>query len=247
VPYTLRQWQTLTATLPTASSVVLLAVAAAGLVVLWRKGLWRRPPVAALGLWVLGHEVAYRVIGVWFAPWYHLYLWHALLVLFTLAAFEAASWAGRRLRFAFPVVLGAFLAVVLVPSGRYVAESWREPPDPRYRLYEEAAGYVRENVSPESEVLAMEIGVFGYFSGRRILDLGALVSPRFTEAKFTDSRPRLVAELQPAYILAGRRDPLMRQVLEHEGVRGRYEEVARFTDAEAVLGLLRRRDLVVPE
>lgn len=239
---TQRQWQTLTASLPTASSVVLLVVAAAGLVVLWRKGLWRRPPVAALGLWVLGHEVAYRVIGVWFAPWYHLYLWHALLVLFALAAFEAASWAGQRLRFAYPVVLGALLAVVLVPSVRYAAESWREPPDARYRLYEKAAGYVRENVPQESEVLAMEIGVFGYFSERRILDLGALVSPRFTEAKFTGSRPRLVAELEPAYILAGRRDPLMRQVLEHEGVRGRYEEVARFTDGEAAVRLLRRRD-----
>ncbi len=246
VPYTLRQWQTLTATLPTASSVVLLAGAVLGLVVVWREGLWRHPVLLGLGLWILGHEVVYRAIGVWFAPWYHVYLWHALLALYALAAFEAASWTAERLRLGgkavFAVVLGVLLAVVLVPSARFVAGSWREPPDPRYRLYEEAGAYVREHVDPTSEVLAMEIGVFGYFGERRILDLGALVSPRFTEAKFSDSRPQLVAQLQPAYILAGRRDPLMRQVLEHEGVRGRYEEVARFTDAGAVVRLLRRRD-----
>ena len=35
----------------------------------------------------------------------------------------------------------------------------------------------------------------------------------------------------------------MEQVLKHEGVRGRYTEVTRFTEGKALVRLLRRRDL----
>lgn len=251
VPTTLRQWQTLQATLPTVSSVALLAGAAFGLVILWRTGLWRRPSILALGLWVITHEVAYRVIGLWYAPWYHVYLWQSLLALYVLAASDLAHRAptilrrwtgGNGISTSWMAFAGA-IAVLLVPSFLFVVQSWREPPVPRFRLYQQAGSYVREHVDPSSEILAMEIGGFGYFGQRRILDLAGLVSPRFTAAKLAGDRPGLVAELQPAYILAGRADPLMEQVLHHEGIRGRYTEVTRFTEGKALVRLLRRRDL----
>jgi hypothetical protein len=248
VPYTLRQWQTLVATLGAESGVFLLVVAALGLGIVTWKGRWRHPMVHALGLWVVGHEVIYRMIGVWFAPWYHVYFWHAVLVLFTLGALGIARSIGERLGDSsdtvVAVVLVLLLAGVLVPSLGFVTENWRQPPDPRFRLYYEVAKFVQDHVDPGSEVLAMEIGVLGYFGERRILDLGALVSPRFTEAKFTDSRPQLVAELQPTWIVAGRPDPLMSEVLAEEGIRGHYEEMGRFTEKSigAEVRVLRRKE-----
>ena len=78
----------------------------------------------------------------------------------------------------------------MLPSARGLATHWREPTDPRYTIYAETGLFLRNHLPPDAEVLALEIGVLGYFGERRILDYGALVSPRFTAAKFTGTRPR---------------------------------------------------------
>ncbi|NJL27465.1 MAG: hypothetical protein HC897_05990, partial [Thermoanaerobaculia bacterium] len=90
VPYTLREGQALAETLPLAGCVALLAGALVGLVFGFRAGWFRQPVVLALGFWVVAHELAYRVVGVWFAPWYHVLLLQALLVLCAVGAVEAA-------------------------------------------------------------------------------------------------------------------------------------------------------------
>ena len=105
--------------------------------------------------------------------------------------------------------------------------------------------FLRNHLPPDAEVLALEIGVLGYFGERRILDYGALVSPRFTAAKFTGTRPRLVAELLPDYIVDIEHNTMIGEVLEQPELAGRYVEIASFTDvgfAHGAVRVLERRD-----
>lgn len=229
VPYTFREWQMFSSTLPPAGWAALLggALVALGIVV-WRGR--RHPMIAALGLWLLVHEVAYRVLDVWFAPWYHVALIQAVVGLFVLAAWTLARAAAGGRRWAAAAVFALLLAPVLVPSLDAAAATWRQPTDPRHRIYAAAAQAIRAEVPPDAEVLALEIGVLGYLADRRILDLGGLVSPRFTAAKFTGGRADLAAEIAPEYIVHVERNTMLREVVEHPGLKDRYRVVAAFAD-----------------
>lgn len=223
VPYTLREWQTLAETLPLAGCLTLLIGALLGLVFAWREGWGRRPLVLALGSWVLMHEIAYRAIGVWFAPWYHVLLFQALLALCAVGMIEIAR-RGRAVALA-----GLLLVPLLGPAVMDMAREWRQPPDPRYRAYETAGYFLRDRVPAEAEVLALEIGVLGYVGQRRILDLGALVSPIFAEAKFKGTRAQLAAELEPDFIVAIDH-PLMAEVLAQPAIQTGYRKIASWDD-----------------
>lgn len=247
VPYTLRQWQTLTLTLPKASAVWLLGGALAGLAALARSQLWRRPAALALGSWLAAHELAYRALRVWFAPWYHVYLVHAVVAFFVLGSWTLARTAAARLRAApdagrraaEAALLALLLAPVVAPSLGYAAESWRRPTDPRYRVYAATGRFIRDRLPPRPEVLALEIGVLGYLCECRILDYGALVSPRFTAAKFTGRRPQLVAELEPEYVVAIEHNTMLAAAVERLELRRRYDVVAIFRDSDFGQGEVR--------
>lgn len=247
VPYTFREWQMFSSTLPAVGWSALLGGALAGLgVLLWRAR--RQPLVVALAAWLGLHEVAYRALGVWFAPWYHLALVQAVVALFVLAVWSLAralaggaadrrAWAG--------VLFALFLLPVLVPSARHAAAAWGRPTDPRYEIYAAVARYLSEHAPAEAEVLALEIGVLGYLAPCRILDLGALVSPRFTAAKFTGRRAELAAEIAPDFIVDIERNTMLREVVDQPALAGRYETAATFTDeafGHGEVRLLRRLD-----
>jgi hypothetical protein len=167
--------------------------------------------IVALALWVAGHELAYRWIGVWFAPWYQVYLVDALLALAAFAAVEGPREVTLRLpRFSrrpaaaspWMATTAAALALpILAPSIAWVARSWRSPPDSRQVAYAAAGDYLRSHAPPDATVLAFEIGALGYHADRRILDYGGLVSPEFAAAKFTGRRGALAARLRPDYVV----------------------------------------------
>jgi hypothetical protein len=65
---------------------------------------------------------------------------------------------------------------------------------------------------------------------RPILDYGALVSPRFTAAKFSGTLARLAAELQPKVIVAIAGNTMIGELLEQPEISGRYVETATFKE-----------------
>lgn len=244
VPYSLRQWQMLTATLPVASSLVLLTGALVGLWVGWRCGVWKRPLPLALALWLVGHELVYRMVGVWFAPWYHLALVQAVVMLYVCGAVFLARRLAPRQDLARAGVLLLCLAPLLLPSLSHLIRRWQRPPDPRYEVYAAAGRYIRHHVPPEDEVLALEIGVLGYEAERRILDVGALVSPHFTAAKLSGTRPQLVAELAPPWVVTIEGNRMIEDILARPDLRGRYQPVASFSHPDwgrTEVRLLQRR------
>ena len=126
------------------------------------------------------------------------------------------------------LVVAACGLLIRAPAADYGLRHWRLPIDTRHDMYRQAAHYVRQNVSRRDEILALEIGVFGYFSERRILDLGGLVSPSFTRAKLESRRPELVESLRPPYVLYAEKDRLLNEILDRQGLRVHDVSIARF-------------------
>lgn len=234
--YTAREWRWFRRGVSGAGCVALFglalwAVTEGGLAALRRRHVPGGWLAAVLGLWLLAHEVAYRLLGVPFAPWYHIHLINGLLAAATLGAVLIA-WRllGRsRLRLLPLAVATILLLPVLIPSAAWVARQWRQPPDPRWTGYVEAARIVRQT---GGSVAAVEIGFLGYFSEAPILDLMGLVSPEALEARRRGDLAELVARRRPEYLLDVTlfRAQVLDPVLTDPRIAAAYREVAELAD-----------------
>jgi hypothetical protein len=219
--YSLAEWLWLRRGLPLASALLLLALAAAGLW-LGRERL-RRPFGLALGLWLLALEIAYRLLGVPFAPWYPVPAVLGILALAVLGAMQI----GRKAAFA-----ALLLLPIALPSLLWIQHQWRQPPDPRFRLYASLGRYLQRESPAGATVASVEIGVLGYFSERPVLDLAGLVSPEVLRAGKGGGLADLVARVQPAFLVDA---PIFRAgwlnpILAHPEIARRYRPVAEFSD-----------------
>lgn len=231
--YTAREWRWLRRGVSWAGCAALFGLALWALAEGGRAVLRRRPIpggrlAAVLGLWLLAHEMAYRLVGVPFAPWYHVPLINGLLAASALGAVLVASRLLRRSLL--PIALAAALLLpVLLPSAAWVARQWGRPPDPRWAGYVEAARIVRQG---GGSVAAVEIGFLGYFSEAPVLDLMGLVSPEALEARRRGTLADLVARERPEYLLDV---PLFRaqvldSILADPRIAAAYKEVAELPD-----------------
>jgi hypothetical protein len=208
---------------------------------------------AALGAWVVLHEVAYHLLGVPFAPWYEIHLLNALLALAAVGTLRGAAWVARVAPSAAARgVTGAAVAGALVlglAPGRYVAAHFGTAPDPRYAGYVAAGEYLRTHSTGMPTAAAVEIGFFGYASRARILDLVGLVSPRALAARTTGAAAgglaRLVEEERPDFLLDATlfRQQYLGPIVDDPKIAGAYRQVASFPDgrgAGLAIRLLRR-------
>lgn len=204
VAYGAHQWRWLVQSLGAPLAWALALAAVSGAAFLLRAGWWRLPVVQALALFLAAIEVAYRLAGVWFAPWYHVGLFLALggLAFVGVSPAALARLPGlRRGRAGRWIGAMAWLALVAatVPAA---VRGWGEPVDPRHALYRQAAEVIAAAApAPDERVLAAEIGVLGYTLDQPILDYGALVSPQFAAAKFDGTRDELALRLRPEWVV----------------------------------------------
>jgi len=232
--YTAREWRWLWRGLSWAGSLTLCALALwamgeASRAVLKRRSIPGGRLAAVLGLWLLAHEAAYRLLGVPFAPWYHVPLINGLLAAAALGALLLASRFLRR-GVALPVAGAAVLLLpVLVPSATWVTRQWGRPPDPRWTGYVEAARIIRRT---GGSVAAVEIGFLGYFSEAPVLDLMGLVSPEALDARRRGDLAGLVARQRPDYLLdvALFRPQVLAPILADPRIVAEYQEVAELAD-----------------
>jgi len=71
--------------------------------------------------------------------------------------------------------------------------AWRSSVDHINAVHRRAADWIAANTPPQAHIAAYDIGAIGYFSGRRVIDLGGLIHP--AAVPFMDGRI-------DAYILA---------------------------------------------
>lgn len=237
--YTAKQWTWLRRSLPLAGCAALLGLA------LWAIGEGIRAVsqrhsipagrfAAVLGLWLLAHEIAYRLLEVPFAPWYHVPLINGLLAAAALGAVLAVS---RLRRVPRRVGAAVLLLPILIPSAVWIGRHFGEPPDPRWKGYVEAARVIRE--AGGSSVAAVEIGFVGYFAEARVLDLMGLISPEALEARRRGDLAGLVARERPEYLLDVSifRPAVLDPILAHPEIAGAYREVAVIEDRRPGVGM----------
>ncbi|HYV41691.1 MAG TPA: hypothetical protein VEO02_07885 [Thermoanaerobaculia bacterium] len=204
--YSLAEWTWLRRSLPLSGCVALLVLACVGGFVCGKHGLWKHPAVAALALWLLAHEIVYRSLRVPFAPWYHEALVNAVLILAALGAVTLGRallfWQRHREETLVPTLVAALLlSPVLAPSVSYVWAQWGRPPDPRFEIYRTIGQYLSEHARPQSTVVAVEVGIIGYFSKCSMLDLAGLVTPGVLQARSEGRVGRFVEGSNPDYIV----------------------------------------------
>ncbi|HMB53685.1 MAG TPA: hypothetical protein VKU40_10230 [Thermoanaerobaculia bacterium] len=237
--YTRAEWSWLHRELPAAAALWLLALAAAGAVLLVlalrrRADLRARhlPLVAALAAWVVAHEVIYRAVGVPFAPWYHLPTVAALLALAAWAAWaareETRRWLAGRPVLAFAAA-ALLLAPIVVPGAGWLAAHRDRAPDARTALYADVGRHLAAVSRPGDVVAAVEIGALAYTSDRPVLDLMGLVDPAALEARVNGELPQHVAWRSPRYLVTAPHfmQGLLGPVVEE--LRPRYRPVATFS------------------
>jgi hypothetical protein len=198
------------------------------------------PLLICLLSWLALHELAYRLIGVPFAPWYHLHLVLAVLALAAGAALGLGSFALSRFagphsvakRHLLPAALAVLLLLpLLAPGAAYLAATWGRPPDGRQPLHAAVARYLRETSPPGATVAAVEIGALAYFADRPVLDLVGLVDPAVVAARREGRLAELVAAREPAYLLVPPhfRPGLLDPLLAHPEIARRYRPAVFFT------------------
>jgi len=232
------EWRWLLRTLPTASACVLLLLAVAGLAALWM--LRRELPTAVRALatllvgWVGLHELFYRLVGVPFAPWYHLLLLVLVLLCATLGAFALARLAAGALAVApraQPLAIASIAALallpILVPGWQWTIAHAGRAPDPRYASYSWLAHRIDGDARPGDTLAAEEIGVLGFFTRCRVLDLAGLVTPEAVTAASRGALPALVRERDPRFFVdADAFHERLGKILAAADARARYRLVA---------------------
>jgi hypothetical protein len=224
------------------SAPLIVALALAGLVATCR--LRGRPLrfAIAFGGWLSAHELLYRVVGVPFAPWYHIAAINALLALAVAGAFAIGEVAASALRprggrgAALTAAAAGVLLVALplASSAAFIREHLRRPPDPRIRVYRDVALEIAARAKPESSVAAVEIGALAYFSDCRVLDLVGLVDPEVLRARGDGTLARLVWDRKPDFIVdnPGFHASFLAPLVEGGELERRYREVAVFRRPE---------------
>jgi len=98
--------------------------------------------------------------------------------------------------------------------------------DPRYTTYKEVSKWLNENAEKRDTLATPEIGVLGYYTDMRIIDLHGLVTPRLAPRHDEDvsrTLERAIALYSPDYVMASN-DRLVEE-LERSSL---YEQVRTF-------------------
>lgn len=242
--YGASEWAWLERVCGEGGAVALLALASAGALALWRLARAERHgrlALAAVGAWLIAHELFYRAVGVPFSPWYQVHLFHALLLSAVVGAWFLAergvAWTSAAARR--PVrtgVLAALLALPLwVPALAYASAHRGTPPDPRIRVYRDVARASNRCAGASGgAIAAVEIGAIGYFSDRPVLDLVGLVDPELRRAKSEGRLAAALLERGPDFLVDHPtfQEPFWRPVLASDEVRSEFELVGIFRRPE---------------
>lgn len=141
------------------------------------------------------------------------------------------------------LLVGAILALTAMQ-----VDSWRTPGtvhlgrrvDPRYIVYKEIAAWLNQNAQVNDTLAAAEIGVLGYYTDMKIIDLYGLVTPELKPRNHEDiakTLGRAITLYRPDFVVA-ENGSLSEHLERYPG----YQHVQSFGDGAYVLYKARRAD-----
>jgi hypothetical protein len=185
--------------------------------------------VAGAFPWYYGPLVpAFAILAVWGSD---------LLVRLPAPLFEYPRTSERRKRATHSVLL-VFVTLALVALQ---VDSWGtvgtvhlgRRVDPRYTIYREVANWLNQHAQESDTLATPEIGVLGYYTDMRIIDLYGLVTPSLTPRQGEDIQcnlERAIALYAPDYVVTDEHG-----LIEHLQRSSRYRLVRRFGDGAYTL------------
>ena len=205
------------------------------------RRLW---PLLVSPVLVLG---AYQAMGIPSAYNYYAALVPSLMILGALGVVHLAEsagdrWPGWRRRRG--VVRAALVLPLLVAEVTPTVERVRSHPEPRYWTYRRAGEWLAANTPENASVGLVEIGIVGYYSRRRVVDVCGLVSPAVGPHLAAGDVSWPIRHYRPDYVLL--HDPvwasLEEPVARAEWFGEEYERVRGFDGAVPYrLALYQRR------
>lgn len=178
----------------------------------------QRSFLLVVGAWAITHLVAYSLLGVAFYAWYIAPLVPALAVFAGVGIVVSARWVGgllpkstgamsvergeERMRLSVLVLAGVVTLILVALELRTAVNLGLQKPSPKVEAYERAAEWLAQNTDVSARIDTLEVGVIGYFDGRRTYDFVGLVDPMrlpyLRVQKFADGVRRRAAE----YVIA---------------------------------------------
>jgi len=146
----------------------------------------RGPRFWLVGFWLL-YLAVYAAARMPYYLWYQLPLYVIAAAVTTVGLAAMTSWALRRPTPGARWASGVALALLAIGIAVQILQVWpfltllaTAPPDSSLRdtkMYAHAGRYLAAQSPPEAVVASFEVGMIGYYSQRRILDLTGLTSP----------------------------------------------------------------------
>jgi hypothetical protein len=213
--------------------------------------LWRRSGRAGRTLiaYSLALALLYPLLGVPFCLWYLVPSVFAALYGLVFLAGDVGRWIAGRLRRAEREHSGPFAAALvfafLVPFVSSLVPAnlrWLDRHDwqPHLVVYRAAALWLRDHSEPGEDVAYVEIGVWGYYSQRTVVDLLGLVTP--SSIPYARRGDRVGAFLaHPTRWVVYHSRGGMQPILDRKWFPVQYEEIARFDQGDGKELVLYRR------
>lgn len=165
--------------------------------------------------WMIVYALAYELLGVLRFPWYYAPLWPGLALLAAegvacvLALVgqlgETRRWHGWR----YMQITGAILLAVVMLSAQMasLAHMRSSTIPPHNQTYISVGNWLRENTPTDATVAAIEIGIIGYYSDRKIIDTMGLITPGMTDhlSDWMQTARYAVLRYLPDYIVGTQR------------------------------------------
>ncbi len=208
-------------------------LALVGVVQVWSRGRHWLPLLA----WTALYFLAYTLLGVSRYFWYYAPLVPALVVLIA----EGAVAVIRRVaRLAPSRALAGGLAALMVvallaPLGMEVlALAWN--PDPRLAVYPEIGDWLAAHTPARATVGALEVGIIGYHSRRRMVGFAGLLQPEVARQlgptqTYQDSAAWVIQRQWPDYLVLDR--VAFAGLTGSDWFQRTYEAVRDFTDTRS--------------
>ena len=168
----------------------------------------RARPWVLFFVWTALYFVSYSVLGVTRYFWYYAPLVPGFIVAAGLGAEALAAVWKRALpsaRFTFRL-LGAIGLLGLVLGLVAHAFELNRHPDSRLLIYRAAGEWLQSNTGQESSVGALEVGIIGYYSQRKMIDFAGLIQPAIAErltlsTTYEDSSRWGILTYRPDYLV----------------------------------------------
>jgi hypothetical protein len=138
---------------------------------------WLRPQWLLVVGWGVLYSAAYTILGVASYFWYYAPVTVTLVVLLALGV-EAIYVFLRRLPGTYwQSAVAALLvgAVILLQVLSFL--SIKDRVDSRLEIYRDVGIWLHQNTEPDASIEALEVGIIGYYSERRMIDIAGLIQP----------------------------------------------------------------------